>query len=507
MIDLPDEIWQQIFANFEDYMPLKNWWMYGTQLNHECPRTLLSLSQVSRRFRRVAQSFLYRTLLLEGRDSEALAQILLLRSLSEDPKLGQQVRNVSFDDSTGSPCRMSSALVHIPVDSIFRKALASLSLPPSTAKWLEQSISDGCAFGTLAVAYMAQSQFVDCTVDHEASPLPFMLSGRFGVEDVVPSHPGCEEEDHEDNDKTNEKHGRILVGKISADYSFPNLTEIRIRAGGSEGTLPAFVVEPILLHPALKVLRTFGIEWIGDKSRQLRWLDQASNLLCLDLKESVIDATGLRSILTRCPNLKSLSIQLADSSREQDGEEAVWIVDLDDFGNVLRQLGRGLEELEIHTLDYTSEHSTEGRLGLLQALSSLKHLKVDKEGLLGPVREPGGEVSRPALRFDEALPPSLETLYLHWADNYHGEYWYKDRRQIVDKETHELIMEDKMPNLREIKVEKYYNEAWEGEWDPFLEVDGWEVSVKHEHLWETYDCSGCLRTIAILSRRTLTSNN
>ena len=121
MIDLPDEIWQQIFANFEDYMPLKNWWMYGAQLNHESPRTLFSLSQVSRRFRRIAQFFLYRTLLLEGRDDEVLVQMLLLRTLTEDPKLGQHVRNVSLDDSTGSPLRMSSTLVNIPVESMLKK--------------------------------------------------------------------------------------------------------------------------------------------------------------------------------------------------------------------------------------------------------------------------------------------------------------------------------------------------------------------------------------------------
>ncbi|KAH7175061.1 uncharacterized protein B0J16DRAFT_292981, partial [Fusarium flagelliforme] len=503
MMDLPDEIWQQIFANFEDYMPLKNWWMYGAQLNHECPRTLHSLSQVSRRFRRVAQSFLYRTLLLEGRDEEALVQILLLRTLSENPKLGQHVRNVSFDDETGSPCRMSSALVHIPVESIFRQALESLNLPPSTTKWLKKSISDGCAFGTLAVAYMAQSQFVDCTVPCVESPLPFMLSGCLGVEDGLLIQIHQEEEDHEDghqdNDKTNHKHAPMIMGNMSADYSFPNLTEVRIRAGGSEGVLSALVIEPILLHPTLKILRTLGIDWTGDTSRQLRWPDRASNLRCLDLKESVIDATGLRSVLTRCPNLKSLSIQLADLSREEDMEEDSWIVNLNDFGDVLRQLGRGLGEFDFHTHDYSDNHPTEGRLGLLQDLSSLKHLKIDKEVLLGVPREPGEEVGRPALRFHEVLPPSLQTLYLHWCETFGGS-WYRSRREIVNKEIHELIIQNGLPDLREIRVERFYNETGEGEWAPDLRVDGWEVTVENEHLWETYDCSGCLRTILILSR-------
>jgi len=396
-------------------------------------------------------------------------------------------------------------LAGVPVESILRKALGSLNLPPSTTKWIGRSISDGCAFGTLAVAYMAKLQFVDCTVARVKSPLPFMLSGRLGVEDGLLSQLDREEEghedDHQDNDKINHKHAPMITGKMSAAYSFPNLTEVRIRAGRSEAALSAFVIEPILLHPTLKRLRTFGIEWTGDTSRQLRWPGRASNLQCLDLKESVIDATGLRSVLTRCPNLKGLSIQLAPWSRVEDREEDSWIVNFDDFGDVLRQFGRGLEEFDIHTIDSRFNYFTEGRLGLFQPLSSLKHLKIDKEVLLGVVGEPGEEVSRPPFRFDEVLPPSLQTLYLHCLDDSFGESWYNRRRETVNKAIRDLITQGRLPNLREIQVERYYNETGEGEWDPELKVDGWEVSVRNEHLWETYDGSGCMRTILVLSRR------
>jgi hypothetical protein len=220
----------------------------------------------------------------------------------------------------------------------------------------------------------------------------------------------------------------------------------------------------------------------------------------LDLKESVIDATGLRSVFTRCPNLKSLSIQLAPWSRVEDREEESWIVNFDDFGDVLRQFGRGLEELDIHTTDCSLNHFTEGTFGLLKPLSSLKHLKIDKEVLLGVVREPGDEVSRPAFRFDEALPPSLQTLYLHCSNDNFGEYRYTHRHQVVNKEIFDLIIQGRLPNLREIQVERYYNKTGEGEWDPELKLDGWEVTVRNEHLWETYDSSGCMRTILILSR-------
>lgn len=85
MTYLPDEIWEQIFFNFEDHMPLENWWMDGTRLKHEDLGTFHSLSAVSHQFQRVAQPLLYRTLLMEGRGDEKLVQAPLLRTLSEHP--------------------------------------------------------------------------------------------------------------------------------------------------------------------------------------------------------------------------------------------------------------------------------------------------------------------------------------------------------------------------------------------------------------------------------------
>ncbi|KAL4724377.1 hypothetical protein ACLX1H_008991 [Fusarium chlamydosporum] len=481
---LPDEIWEQIFANFEDYMPLKNWWMYGAQLKHQRHRTLYSLSLVSHHFQRVAYSFLYRTLLLEGGDYEARVHMLLLRTLSEDPLLGQHVRNVSFDDSTGSPRRMSSTLTGTPVDSILKAGLESLNLQPAVAKRLETSILDGCGFGTLAIAYMPQLEFVDCSLNHNQSPLPLMLSGRLGVEHGLLRQPDREEKNnedaHDDDDRINEKNAPISIESMPTDYSFPNLTEVRIRAGSSESISPILVIEPILLHPTLKRLRTFGIDWSGDAGKQLEWHDRVSNLQYLDLKESIIDAAGLRSVLSRCPNLEGLSIQMAGWHREGYREDDSWIVNLDDFGNVLRQFGQGLGEFDIHTLDYKLNHATDGRLGSFQALSSLKHLKLDKQDFLGTVRDLGEDIGPLALRFNESLPPSLETLYLHWSS-------YEHRRQIVNEEIHALIIGNELPNLRQIQVERYYNKTMQGEWDPDLKVDGWDVSVKNEHLWETYD--------------------
>ncbi|KAM0541478.1 hypothetical protein ACHAPJ_013213 [Fusarium lateritium] len=284
-----------------------------------------------------------------------------------------------------------------------------------------------------------------------------------------------------------------MMEGISPKYTFTNLTEVRIKGSCCDGATPVFEIEPILLHPTLKRLRTLGIRWNWEENRRLRWPDRRSKLQYLDLKESIIDAAGLRNVLTRCPNLKGLLIEMAGSRREEDLSEDSWIVDLDDFGNILRELGRGLEELDIHTLAYKSNRCPDGIIGSLQTLSSLKHLKIDEEDFLR------ARVMTPAL--NEALPPSLQTLYMHWGQEYYFEDFHESERQRVNKAIHSLVMEGEFHNLREIQVERYYNKTMEGEWNSELMLDGWDISVKNEHLWMRCGCSGCMRTILVLSRK------
>ncbi|KAF4957605.1 hypothetical protein FSARC_11244 [Fusarium sarcochroum] len=505
MAFLPDEIWEQIFIVFEDHMPSENWWMYGAQIKHEGLKTLRSIALVSRQFERVAQRLLYRTLLVEGRDYYGLAQARLLRTLSEQPQLGQHARDVSIDDDAGYHYRMGRKLSDTPLRSILGTGLGSLKGRFEPMRSRRRKVSDTYGFGALAASYMPHLQLIDCTVHDNHTLLPPMLSGRLGLEVEFLGEPEGQrkafEDDYGDEEQTNDKDAPNSMGGMYTNYSFPNLTEVRVKTGGCDGATTVFVIEPILLHPTLKRLRTLGINWTGDESSLLKWPDRHSNLQYLDLKECVIDATGLRSVLTRCPDLKSLLIEMADFRREEDREEGSWKVDLSDFGNVLRQLARVLEDFDIHTLDYKSSNYAEGRIGSLKTLNSLKHLKTDKEDFLGYPSDPDEEVATPALRFGEALPPSLETLYLHWGDDYYDEDWREYKRRGVNKEIHSFIVESELYNLREIRVERYYNETMEGEWDSELKLDGWDISVKNEHLWKRYGNSGCMRTVLVLSKR------
>ncbi|KAH7171789.1 hypothetical protein DER46DRAFT_165636 [Fusarium sp. MPI-SDFR-AT-0072] len=77
--------------------------------------------------------------------------------------------------------------------------------------------------------------------------------------------------------------------------------------------------------------------------------------------ETYIDAEGLMTVLTRCPNLTGIAIRLPDEYRKlldqyetEDSENADCIINLDDFGDVLRKFGQNLEEVDFNTFLYDS---------------------------------------------------------------------------------------------------------------------------------------------------------
>ncbi|KAF4456027.1 hypothetical protein F53441_1748 [Fusarium austroafricanum] len=513
MVALPDEIWYHIFAEFEDYMPLKNWRMYGAQaeLNHQGPVVLRDLCLVCRQFQRIAQPLLYRTLLIEGRDGERDIQSMMMRTLIANPKIGEQVRAVSIDDRTlwWSIQKLSTpAFSPDDMTKLFLPALRYLDLPPPLTGRLRHAL-DRSGFAALGVAYMPHVQFVDSTIHDDYSPLPWMLSGILGVQEEFPfpsyqpsstraSEGFCNDEGYtEDQEPQN---SRIVYPKAFANYGFPNLTEVRIRTGSSDdGCTPAWVIEPLLLHPTLKILRTLGINWYGEELRKLKWPTHVNNNLeCLDLTEAIIDAEGLKTVLIRCQGLRGLSIELPGSRRESwAGDFEDWEIDYDKFRNILLQHGQKLDEFDLHTAEHDADHSAgDGSLGSLRELTFLRHLKVQKETLLGP---PWGD-GPPALSFSEALPSSIETLHLYWRESCWISSWADSGRHEYNEEIQEFLIEDKMPNLRKISMERVHTEEKEYEWSDDLKVEGWDVKIVQERLGERCDSIGYMRNIVILTK-------
>lgn len=497
MAHVPDEIWEQVFSKFEDHIPPENWWMHGNRLRHEDLSTLHSLSLVSHQFQRVAQPLLYRTVLLEGRSDEKLVQARFLRTLSEHPQLGQHIRNVSFDDDAEGAHRRHRAIDRSDLFKILRAGLDSIGLSPPAMRRIKKSLLEqqsGGGLGALFMAYMPQSRLIDCTLHRHDTPSLLMLSGCLGIEEY--SLGDLEGQDREDLDgtKTHGHQGNSLPKGIPSAYTFPHLTEVRIRTANYESVTSFSTIQPIFRHPTLKRLCALGIDLLGIDKKPLMWPTEESNLQYLDLKESIIDAAGMRDILTRCPGLKGLSIEMAPHHRESVYHDENWEVDLEEFGNVLRQFGQHLEDFAIHTNNYDINHSTQGRLGSLETLISLRHLKTGKDELLGPTAGLFEVTETPALRFDQALPPFLETLFL-----YPCSYRYDTRTRAANEELLGSITRCEISNLREIQVELNYYET-EIEWDLDSKVTGWVASFTNEYFQDIPESSGRTRTIVVLSR-------
>ncbi|KAH7208783.1 hypothetical protein DER44DRAFT_808881 [Fusarium oxysporum] len=501
MVALPNEVLHQIFAELEDRLPLERWHMYGARLDHQGSATLRNLCLVCRQFRHIAQPLLYRTVITEGRDGARTVETLLLRTFVEDPHLGEQVRTVSLTDNADHSAKMDV------LGEAARKEIIH--------------IYASCA---------------GCRLHYRRPGSPVLLAVEY----------------KDGYEKANEDGGIDQDQGISeatfANYCFPNLTDVRIRAVvGEKDIQSAWVIEDLLFNPSLKILRTFGTAWYGTELSHFKWPTHKNyNLEYLDLMEAYIDAEGLLTVLTRCPNLTGIAIRLPDEYRKlldqyetEDSENADCTINLDDFGNVLRKFGQNLEEVDFNTFfydsysaDYLCRSPISGIIGSLRELKSLRHLKLSKEALIGE--------SESLLRLSDVLPESIETLYLHCGKVYELEDWVEFERELYKQEVYKLLL-DGMPNLREIRMERYddwhefgqynpdlddvpyfdaddpedycnpedldyfrseYIYPKEAEWPAELHVNGWDVDIVEARLYEIRGRPACNRNIITLSRKT-----
>lgn len=509
MIPVPDEIWHQIFSHHESVLPEDQWWMYGAYVDHSPRKILASISRVSRQFHRVAQPFLYRTILLEGGHHEYnWRQEHLTRALVASPKLGLLTRTISFDDS---------CLLRIPgFHSLLQGLLPSLDLPSTMRRYLETSLAESkqnfnstgkMGIAAFMLAVMPCIRLVEFSF-HGSRTLIWMLSGRADVGEQHIRDPDDEYSDLEDGVVTEPLKGTggsILrtdtgdtVSTSFANYGLTHLEELRLRTGDSRHyTTSVHSIEAALLHPSLKTLRLLGINWLQGSLDQLKWPKEPCGVQFLELRESLVEAASLRHILARFASLRTLLVHLASCRRYQD-DEIEWDMNLDEIGSILRSLGGNLVELSLHTNNYEDydegPSQSEGHLGSLREMRSLEHLSVVYGDLVDTLTEPP-EVPTIA----DVLPSSLETLHLHWDEKHYGEHSYRRRCGYVNDAVRKLLERGHMPNLRQVSIERAYNETLEGEFDG--SVAGWNISVENRHLWMTYSTSGCGRTIVTFKKR------
>ncbi|KAM0549178.1 hypothetical protein ACHAPJ_009487 [Fusarium lateritium] len=361
---------------------------------------------------------------------------------------------------------------------------------------------------------MPHIQVVDVAHHHLDSLLPWMLSGSPSSEDDLRMNPrsdshqstGDDEDEHDDDDQVmsgmsgsyTEEQNRIERPASYFDYSLPFLTEVRFRTDTSDETTGVWEIEPILLHPTLKNLKTVGIDWSTGGIERFKWPSRTSSLQQLQLRECIIDSDGLESVFIRCPMLQSLSMHMSFDRKESDETDyhgGAQIINLDKFGCILRDQGHNLHKLDIDTSLFGRYHILEGHLGSLQELSMLRHLRVSLEDLLDKKAMPADAWElMPVMYLGNSLPHSLEKLYLHYGGR--RSYWGSDGKPpgALDEELYYSMIQNRLPRLREIRIERP-DQA--GQWNQFME--GWVCNIVY---WRTLDPSTLRvhRDILILSR-------
>lgn len=507
MTPIPDEIWHQIFSYFESVLPEDQWWMYGTQVDHCLRKTLMSIPLVSRQFRRVAQPLLYRTALIEGGhyDNE-WHQGNLIRTLAAFPDLGLHSRTLSLKEYR---------LISNPAFyAVLQELLPSLDLPTAMRRHMEIKLEESLCrsddwrsidLATFLLALMPRVRLVDFSY-HGSRSLIWMMSGRADMNEQLVRNPDDEDSDNEGESFGQEPHkdtilnsdGPDMTRASFANYGLPHVEELRLRTGDCRhDSTPIHAIEAVLLHPNLKTLRLLGSNWLQRSLDLLRWPNEPCGVQFLELRESLVEASSLRHILTRFRGLRTLLVHLADCARYDD-DETEWEMNLDEIGSLLRELGQGLVELSLHTNNYEGHgdglSQLEGHLGSLREMRSLKHLSVVYNDLIDADAE---LTDLPAIA--DVLPCSLETLHFHGDEKPRGGQSYRRRCGYVNDAVRKLLEHGNMPNLRQVSIERYYNESLEGEFDG--PVAGWDMSVENKHLWMTYSGSGCGRTIVTFKRR------
>ncbi|KAJ3548448.1 hypothetical protein NM208_g995 [Fusarium decemcellulare] len=509
MPSIPDEIWHNVFSFFQCHLPQDNWWMYGMQIDRgptSPPQALLSLSLVCKRFRRIAQPLIYRTILLEGRDDSIERQISLAKTLVSAPQLGLNTRVVTLNDALNDDLKYGSDKAYYKYQDILNSAWRSFDSPPAFKKCLEEELGRGDEVGlaTFLLALMPNVRLVDLTSYATTRSLLWLLSGRQEMTRAMFLRRTRKKTGRvhgsDDNDTDIAKHdddqglSQGVANYVYGNYGLTHLEEVRIRLAD----LSAFPIsiddlEPALLHPRLKKLRLYGDMWLKNNIQKLKLPDEPWNLEYLEVKESLFTHSSLKSILTHCKSLKSLSMEMASFQKDSQDDEGPWHLDLVRFGDVLRELGQDLETLDLDILGGTNSECKR-RLGSLAQLKSLRHLGIHV-GILVPWQDGVG----PDTILAGVLPESLQSVHLRWDANLYYDNVAKRYRDRVDLALVQFLTGNQFPNMRRITIERSESKRM-NEFDG--KVDGWVVhEVTHKPAWKTLDPEEDMRIFVTMYRQ------
>lgn len=477
--NFPDEIWQQIFQSLQPATDDTDVPDYSG---------LVAVCLTCRRFGRIAQPLLYHTVICSAVKAGAFDR--LTRALVTNPPLGKDVRAYKADEWHLCTANFSTS---------------TLDMPPDFAEACEEYIWDKWFFTNAAfcLASMPNLVSLDYRFFDTAPMLAWMLSGRLDVDyDHDEQSLGRKHMSSGNGNADEASHEGVMApsDKTFANFGFPSLKELRLESGGNQ-TTEITVLEPILLHPGIETLGLRCIGWSGRTARRMQWPEFTSTVQALELDDCFFDAQGIENLLQRFPRLACLTIHHADpeiflsnNAFGYDGGDDEWTIDLDQIGQSLRRYGGNLVKLCFDTNGH--EYSgTDGRLGSLQSLHSLRHLDAVQEELLG---ESAYENPSPpgSLNLRDVLPRSLETLRLSLYP-----VPYLSHQSAVDarwgkfrNELYQLLAGGEFPNLRKVVF-----------WDRYILskelrqiFEGWDSSVAEVHFNERKNSSdpGCGVTLS-----------
>ncbi|KAJ4259667.1 hypothetical protein NW762_007597 [Fusarium torreyae] len=492
MIYVPDEIWGSIFSYFH-YKISEHAWESVKLVDGPSTETLRSLSRVCKQFRRIANGFNYRNISIEAAGSIPL----VARSLKNDPQLGQITRQLSLqtveDPPTGDFLRG------------FSKAVATLnSLPPklkgAILNELEHLVNDEQtsreSLQTLILATTPHVRVADLLLNSRSQLSRWLLSGTldkngdynpkdFGDDDTVASVQGSRGSDTFENPQDTEPSGDMKNQVVPQALYLHDLKELRLNISKKSSGASMSQYEGLLLLPNLKFLRLTRFEWLSHTSHNMRWGSVPSHLTKLDLVDCMLEPASLRQILTRCKSLSYLSIDFAGTLSKPARGGQFYSINLQLFGDVLRELGQNLTELVFTTINFEKycgvTEERKGKLGSLEELTSLRHLTVSRQNLVGPrsVNEDH------QIKLVDALPPSLQTLELVSEDtnplqfivngrmgthNDWPEYFRETDHQVVI-----AIVTGLCPDLHKVIINRYgqTTKVWSCRFDSV--IGGWHV--------------------------------
>ncbi|CAG9981278.1 unnamed protein product [Clonostachys byssicola] len=366
-VDLPPEIWTEIFTYFlpsepegifQQHLPQQDDWK-------DSLRDLRTFCLVSRRWRLTAQPILYQSLIIDNPSRHGL-DMKLLRTLALTPGLASQARTCKLLDIGRQGQGVEKLL-----SAILRARLLDKYRPPS----------EGLAAITLALTTKARR--IEISPGPQPYGLIWMLSGSLDIQEGNPesffrfpkpvtewtnvttiqgdvakginslsSHlPRARDPSEADI--------RLYGVRAFANYGLLHLTDLHLNFENEDNRLVDLAAIRILFHhPSLEILRLSNINWLTEPGEEMGNQVIENKIHTVDLRNSTVNAFSIRHILISFSSLRYFSAELHENNRWRPREDEdyfdlnFWEFESAEFGAALRRHGRSLVELRLETWQY-----------------------------------------------------------------------------------------------------------------------------------------------------------